>query len=451
MHVEDGDGELPVTGQGRRTRGGKQTPGAIGGNKTQAELDAELKDLVARAEQYLPGKGSPRRPPAPDTKLLALIQGASEDMVRGFFHMKPETFKKMAQDFLEVSTYETRGVEKGIGLVDGMLLNVSRMTANASWNQMANHMKLWSPPAMQRAVHRVFPPFADFCRRELERDSDFGAGGTFGPHFPTVAYMITCMELPLRHEDVAMKTPFEQYYLHSSFLGRACYRVFVAHSSRGLMVPMCVAGGRNNPGFVMQTSPEVLKMLSAYTLDVVDGNTGVRVVRRDLLIDPDSGIGDITETFPTARLLSKRAGVKAKDAQYNEDIGKLAERLEQTKEHVKLISQVLTVARASPDAATRPEDVVAAAFWIANMVRKMEGHIAPIPVGYVRTLPESRTDVSRDKTRVFPAPLKVFEPNVFTGVTPATLHLHAGRPLPRLHRTEGELQALLAEAYPDKA
>jgi hypothetical protein len=211
---------------------------------------------------------------------------------------------------------------------------------------------------------------------------------------------------------------------------------------------LCTAGGRNNPAFVINTSPELLRMLTYTTLEIVESMPMVIQHRRDVLIDPNAGIGDISETFPGAKVLRHVPGTRAKDKRFNDEVDRLHKELHLRKERVKLISQVFTVARASPYSLSHTDDVVAIAFWAANMIRIKEGEIPPVPDGYQRKVPASLPEVSKD-TRVMPAPLKIYQPNVFTGITPATLHLYAGRPVPRLHRTESEVQPSIEEAYPD--
>jgi hypothetical protein len=214
-------------------------------------------------------------------------------------------------------------------------------------------------------------------------------------------------------------------------------------------MPFCAAGGRNNPAFVVQTDPNLLKRLSIMVLDMHDGSPCVRQRLCDVLVDPDAGIGDISETFPGAKELKPVAGTKKKDKEHNALVAETISQLRKWKEHVKLISQVLAMQKASPESACHPEEVMLIDFWLADMVRMREGHIPPPREGYRRTIPENLTDVSKE-ARVFPAPLKAYPPNVFTGVTPATLRLYAGRPLPRIQRSESEVQPLLEEAYSDK-
>jgi hypothetical protein len=163
-------------------------------------------------------------------------------------------------------------------------------------------------------------------------------------------------------------------------------------------------------------------------------------------VDDEASIEDISVTYPRAYHMRRWEDGTEKE---REQLSELRARIRQTKESIVLISQCLSPDRPIAAALRRPLEVLEVAVWLSNEVREREGKLGPAPpLGFVRYISRPTAEEVRDKTRLLPAPLRQHQRNVFTGITPATLQLHAYLAVPRVQRTEAEVQAPWDEAYP---
>jgi hypothetical protein len=187
---------------------------------------------------------------------------------------------------------------------------------------------------------------------------------------------------------------------------------------------------------------------------VVDqGQAAIKQERYCLLYEPGVGLEGIEETYPRAIPLKLREDIKKEsDLKYNERVTVALDTISRTRARIKIISQCLLRSRPLGYTLRHPEEVIQAALWLVNEVSEREGRLGPVQEGFVRRIKRPTADGVLDRhTRVIPAPLKVFRRNVFTGITPANLRSYAHRKLPRIQRTETEVQAPWEEAYPDGA
>jgi hypothetical protein len=123
--------------------------------------------------------------------------------------------------------------------------------------------------------------------------------------------------------------------------------------------------------------------------------------------------------------------------------------LMEAKRSISLISQVLTRKHASTLSLRHTKAVAMIAINGANHVRVLQGKIRAPPAGFRRdpSTPRLLPGVAREQGRVLPAPLRTSPDHVLTGVTAATLRIHATRHPPTIQRTDYEMQATLREAY----
>jgi hypothetical protein len=280
------------------------------------------------------------------------------------------------------------------------------------------------------------------------RARDLPDEGEF-PWDPHCAGVVFEPLLPLPQEEVLCKlSPFERYAT-DALTGGNSHTVLCVMNPRRRVAQLTVAIGRNHRGHVLETDPSVLQETLYVVWDLSRGDP-TRVQKRSrLAIDPDLNVGDISGTYPDSYVLRLKPNAKKRhEIMYNEQVTTTPADLARVKREIKLLAQVFTADKPCAAAVRHPEQVAKTALWMTDRIRCEEGKLGLLQEGYVREkIPRTIQDAARPGVRVTPAPLRALTPNVVTGVTAANLRLYASRKVPRIQRTETEIQAELEQAY----